>query len=220
MLQLVVLVLFVGIYVANLIMFLKGETSTGPNLINYGHRLRLEELDLKNSLVNSYYRLVSRKYKGVDFKTNYNNTLVNSIADIDQYLQQTPDLVDFSNLWWRYLNEDLCELSTDASEVQQCRQVYLGILQQGFSKSIGEYQKGLKNLESTTLDDIYGTTLLKESSITQKFLLLESSHVNDMFMKGQQKYRLTLSLTQIIELLGGLLVSALLTVMLYLNWKR
>jgi hypothetical protein len=47
--------------------FLHNETTQTPSIIDYGHRLHMEQLNIKNSLLESYYKLIILKYKQLDY---------------------------------------------------------------------------------------------------------------------------------------------------------
>jgi hypothetical protein len=61
---------------------LNNETVQIPSIIDYGHRLHMEQLKIKNSLLQSYYKLIILEYKQLDYQTDYNTTLVNTVVDI------------------------------------------------------------------------------------------------------------------------------------------
>lgn len=108
-----VLAIFIGLYVANMTTFLNQETSVSSMTVNGGHRMRLEELDMKNSALNSYYKLLLMKYKGQNFTASYNSTLANTLSNINQEISGVAEMSPFANNWWRTLNQDLCEGATD-----------------------------------------------------------------------------------------------------------
>lgn len=76
----VVLVAIMTGYLANVQTYLVSESKLCPDIVISEHQLRLQQLDLKNSLIDSYYRVLLRKYNASDFPTSYNSTLTTLLA--------------------------------------------------------------------------------------------------------------------------------------------
>jgi hypothetical protein len=77
-LKLLVMVALVSAYMGFLLYSLKTESQQALEIIDFGHRMRLEELNTKNSLLESYYKLLLTKIGSNEtYNTDFNSSMVN-----------------------------------------------------------------------------------------------------------------------------------------------
>lgn len=138
-LRLLGMLIIVSGYMAGLLVTLDSESDQASGIINFGHRLRLEQLNTMNSLLESYYSLILTKKEPANaYKASFSSAMVNLLISSADSLT-APEFFNFKDHSWEYLNKNLCLLATSAVESDACSKVYNGILQQGFSKSMGDY---------------------------------------------------------------------------------